>query len=418
MPDHRTPGTPAPKRAATRTPSAAKPSGHSHRSPAPLKSHRKTVLVAVTGLSPAVLTETVWALARENPPVIPDTVIVVTTATGKNEITRQLFGADDIWGQLRATLLGPRHAEDERLSFDDTPDRVKVVHIRDGARRKPLDQLTTLAHNKAFADYLVDELWVHTKPGTRVVASLAGGFKTMSALLLSAMQLLANPGDRVTHVLVDGGFDATKPGFFFPEQTVQELAGKFPPFAPLFAAKAAPLLTLIDVPVIPLRRWFEDALAVKPPSYDVLLTASIRALEEAIGDIALTVGPVAIPRAEKKHHIVLNGQRCELSLDRFAYIRFFAEHLISGEPDFPKAVHCVEKLKEWLAQAKLREPRLFNMAEALDKNYGSEELSRRLFDLRNYFAASKIVGGRSLASAMPIDGRWTMSLDPSRVTLL
>lgn len=31
----------------------------------------ETILLAVTGLSPAVVTETVWTLAHENPPVIP-----------------------------------------------------------------------------------------------------------------------------------------------------------------------------------------------------------------------------------------------------------------------------------------------------------------------------------------------------------
>ena len=34
------------------------------------------VLFAVLGMSPAVLTETVWALARETPPVIPHRVVV------------------------------------------------------------------------------------------------------------------------------------------------------------------------------------------------------------------------------------------------------------------------------------------------------------------------------------------------------
>ena len=39
----------------------------------------QVVLLAVTGMTPAVLTETVWALARQDPPVIPDRVVVVTT---------------------------------------------------------------------------------------------------------------------------------------------------------------------------------------------------------------------------------------------------------------------------------------------------------------------------------------------------
>ena len=47
----------------------------SSKKPAPKKQGNKTsphpevVLLAVTGMSPAILTETVWALAQENPPV-------------------------------------------------------------------------------------------------------------------------------------------------------------------------------------------------------------------------------------------------------------------------------------------------------------------------------------------------------------
>jgi len=40
----------------------------------------ETILLAVTGMSPAVLTETIWALANEAEPVLPDRVVVVTTA--------------------------------------------------------------------------------------------------------------------------------------------------------------------------------------------------------------------------------------------------------------------------------------------------------------------------------------------------
>ena len=38
-----------------------------------------TVLIALCGLSPAVITETVWALAHESPAILPDRVIVLTT---------------------------------------------------------------------------------------------------------------------------------------------------------------------------------------------------------------------------------------------------------------------------------------------------------------------------------------------------
>ena len=41
------------------------------------------ILLAVTGLSPQVVTETVWALAHEDPPWIPDAVQLLTTCAGR-----------------------------------------------------------------------------------------------------------------------------------------------------------------------------------------------------------------------------------------------------------------------------------------------------------------------------------------------
>jgi CRISPR-associated protein (TIGR02584 family) len=51
----------------------------------------KTVLVAGVGLSPTVLTNTTWALVHENPPVVPEEVVAVTTAIGRNCIANQLI---------------------------------------------------------------------------------------------------------------------------------------------------------------------------------------------------------------------------------------------------------------------------------------------------------------------------------------
>ena len=48
-------------------------------------------LLDVTGESPAVLTETVWALARATPPVLPARVIVVTTTAGAARIHQELL---------------------------------------------------------------------------------------------------------------------------------------------------------------------------------------------------------------------------------------------------------------------------------------------------------------------------------------
>ena len=382
-----------------------------------LKTGPHTVLVAVCGLTPAILTETVWALAHEHPAAIPDQIIVLTTEAGRAKIAEQLFGPDQLWQQLRASLLGPSHADNPRLDFDCTPDRVKVFHRREGARRIPIIELTSLADNQAIADALVDELWLHTsKPDTRVIASLAGGYKTMGALCLSAMQLLANPGDRVTHVLAGGGFDQTKPGFFFPEQTGQKLTG---PAGPLRARDAAKKLQLIDVPVILLRRWFEDLLHTKPPSYDVLLSQGSAALQSGqAADLQLTLGPLVLPPGAKaRHFALLNGTRLALSADQYAYLRFFAERRLAGQPAFERAVDVVEELAAWLTIARTKEPRFYRMSEAFDAStFNADSLGKRLSDLRTFLKKSSATGQR-LAALLPCKGHWALQLPPGTIEL-
>jgi CRISPR-associated protein (TIGR02584 family) len=380
----------------------------------------RTILVATTGLTPAVLTETVWALAQEKPPVIPDAVIVLTTATGRAHIEQQLFGPDAIWQQLRRALLGPKSDLDPRLDFDRSPDRVKVVHHRVGTRRLPLDELATPAQNTAFADAITQELWVHTsQPDTRVVASLAGGFKTMSALMLSAMQLLANPGDRVTHILVSGGYESATPPFFFPKQKEQLLRAR--DGSALRAADAASRLQLIDLPVIPLRRWFADALDRKPPSYETLVHGSLAALEAHAEDLTLELGPVAIPNGESKHWIRLNSIEHRLSPDRYVYLRFFAERLHAGEAPYEKLADTIDTLETWLADHKDTEPRFHRMWEAFTvpnakhKDIDADDLPKRLKDLRTFL--ERLPGGRALATALPAKGHWALRLEKARVRL-
>jgi len=50
-----------------------------------------TTLIAVTGLSPAIVTETLYALAHATPPQRPNRVVLITTVTGAIAIEEQLF---------------------------------------------------------------------------------------------------------------------------------------------------------------------------------------------------------------------------------------------------------------------------------------------------------------------------------------
>ena len=213
-----------------------------------------TTLLAVTGLSPAVVTETLWALAHSEPAIIPNRIEFITTLTGAIQLEKQLFSPlpewhdSTVWETLRHRLqAGP----DQLIA---QPPR--IIHHPDTTtgRSAPLDDIISLADNHASAECIFAAvLDIVRDPKNQLIASIAGGRKTMGALLHSAVSLIGRESDRLTHVLVSSPFD-TLPGFFFPHQPGNPLLDRqFRAFDPADAR-----LYLTDVPFVPLRNRFKD----------------------------------------------------------------------------------------------------------------------------------------------------------------
>lgn len=286
----------------------------------------RTVLIAVTGLSPAVLTETIWALAKHpSHPVIPDIVVVLTTLTGEMKIKEQLFGVNGLWLSLRQELLGKHHAEDARLDFSETPDRLKVFTRRSAGKRIQLDRMDSLEETEAVGDCLVEEIWNWVgRPDTRVLASISGGFKTMSALMYAAMSLLGGSRDRILHVLVEDPFDGgTRPLYFWPGQPEQKLSttrlSKSGPIGTeLRASDMKPVLTDVRFPA--LRKLFNDYGFKNAPTF----TELVEKCRESVDAIAPS--PIEICELRRStREINVNGERIKVSPTQFYILLFLAE---------------------------------------------------------------------------------------------
>lgn len=223
----------------------------------------KTTLIAVSGISPAILTETIWALSREEEPEVPDQVVVITTTRGALDIDRELLGTREewngrsVWETLRSDVLAsagiPARSKKLQLS-------VRVIELPDeesGIMRKAAD-LRTKEDNEAAADFIVETLTPFVEASDhRVIASIAGGRKTMGALLYAAMSLIGRETDRITHVLVSEPFEACR-GFFYPDQPTQLLRVQFPgqDARDLVAREAR--IELAGIPFVPLRNGFAE----------------------------------------------------------------------------------------------------------------------------------------------------------------
>ena len=67
---------------------------------------KRTILIAGMGTSPAVLTETVWALCHQKKPMVPDEIVVLVTKSGKERLCAELLtGEKSIWEKMLAALL-------------------------------------------------------------------------------------------------------------------------------------------------------------------------------------------------------------------------------------------------------------------------------------------------------------------------
>jgi len=313
--------------------------------PAPSAERKEIILFAVTGMSPAILTETVWALAHEIPSVVPDRVVVVTTLAGRAGIVRELLEPrpaikhtclwDDLMAALEKQKINTRH----KLRFGATGSDIRVFAALDPktGRTRELEDIRTKKENEAAADFLLETLRGFTENvDCQVVASMAGGRKTMGALLYACVSLIGRETDRLTHVLVDEPFDDPRlePRFYFPAQRDSKLRrvdGK------IFDSRKAEI-SLADVPYVPLRNLFERDLTRRPGSF-------ARLVEEASQKLS-TVPPGEMVVGIDQPQITVDGLTLRFAPREHVLIIQLARDCLEGRPaypDHPRAHAAYEK---------------------------------------------------------------------------
>jgi hypothetical protein len=167
-----------------------------------------------------------------------------------------------------------------------------------------MNDITTVEENSAAADFLMNTVWelVNGLRETRLVASLAGGRKTMGALLFACMSLLARPEDLLTHVLVNEPFDkpGLRPRFYFPleKPVVHRVLGPEGKTTEVPSDQAA--IRLAPVEFVALRNLFERDLLQKRTYSDL---------------VALCRGKIQ-DFARENVQLVIWRSRCEIRINR------------------------------------------------------------------------------------------------------
>lgn len=162
------------------------------------------VLVIVTGESPQVVTETVYALSQQEPAFVPTEVIVITTGLGARRIRETLLEVDGPFERLC------HEYQLEGIKF--SPGSIRVSGSNNGADED--------AHSEEelarMGDLILSTLCELAHEDTAIHMSLAGGRKTMSFLAGQAINLVARMQDRLSHVVLSDKRFEFCPDFFFP----------------------------------------------------------------------------------------------------------------------------------------------------------------------------------------------------------
>jgi len=238
------------------------------------------ILLATTGESPQVVTETLYAVAQ-NHDDWPEQIYLITTTLGET--------------RARTGLLEQGHLKrlcDEigKPMPQFTADDILVVP---NAQGQPVDDARSLEDHEALANFIMTQVRDLTaKDTTTIHASLAGGRKTMTFYLGYAMSLFGRIQDRLSHVLISQGYERN-PNFWYPSSgqgVLLERDGKeltHPDGRPLLPRDA--IVTLAPIPFIRQRTNLPAPLKNEAGAVNLRDLVRIINLAEQPEDILITI---------------------------------------------------------------------------------------------------------------------------------
>ncbi len=331
-------------------------------------SFKRKILLAVTGLSPQIVTETLYALTQAAPResrFIPTEIHLITTVEGSERARLMLFEHEG--GCFN------RFCEEYGINRTAIEFGAETIHVVCGADGAPLHDIVDEMTSAAVADLITQTIRAFTAdPDCAVHASIAGGRKTMGFYLGYALSLYGRTQDRLSHVLVSAPFESDHQ-FYYPPAMPTTLIIKDRPVRTDEAR-----ILLADIPFVRLRHGLPDKLLEGRVSF----SATVAAAQQALGPARLKID------LEGKA-INAGGRRIELPPAELAFLSWFARRLATGRgpvgcpPDgAPDKSYAAEYLGEY---EQISDPMVSGTAKRLqsgmDKTFFEEKkakLHRRL----------------------------------------
>ena len=269
---------------------------------------KKNILLCVAGMTPQIITETLYALYQKNEKI--DEIRIITTLEGRNRILNSLL--DENSGKF-FEFCRDFSIDAECVKFDET-----TIALLDAPGGRMLDDIRTEEENEWAGDKICKIVAELCKDeNVRIHASATGGRKTMSIYLTAAMQLFGRADDTLSHVLISEDFEAHKE-FFYPPPQPKTLSV----IHPITKEKLREILTadariyLAKVPFIRLR-----GIGVK--AFDESTTSYKQAVDKAQRDLRFAEQHSELRLDLKKLLVRVIDRKIKLSLrEMFVYALF------------------------------------------------------------------------------------------------
>lgn len=256
----------------------------------------KNILFLVTGMTPQIITETVWALAcdasKQNA-WIPDEIQVLST--------------DDGLTQIRATLLDggvfAQFQKDYPILANTRFDHDCLHAIQDD-QQKTLKDLKTPQDNELAGDCICAKIRQLTQDDDMVLhVSIAGGRKTMGFYAGYALSLYGRACDKMSHVLVDSEFESAK-DFYYP--TLHDVFVEQRHTSKKLNAKNAQIW-LADIPFVRMRASLNQN--------DMITHQKFSTVVEMIN---LSLQPITLTLNQQQRTVTIQDKICSLTPKEFS----------------------------------------------------------------------------------------------------
>ncbi len=226
----------------------------------------KNILLAVAGLSPQVITETLYALHQSARRV--DEIHVITTRDGKDLIYSGLLGGKE-GGYFR--YLDEYGIDQSEVDFSH-----RNVHVITDEHGVEIADISNEKDNELLLEKCLELAFLFTSESeNNVLFSIAGGRKTMSSCLTLAAQMYGRRQDRLYHVLVSPEFEGNR-NFYYPPKKSVRIELKDRSGNPVYKDTKYAHVTLVPIPFFSIRDHLSPAFLKEPMDPGTLMLSLIR----------------------------------------------------------------------------------------------------------------------------------------------